>query len=234
MLRDISSLSDIDNKVIKIGVLPSLGTYLLPLFIPAFLTMHPNYRIELSEDLPEKNEKLTQNGELDFWLGQNSRNISPNLKTITWGKHRYYAIIPRNCELYQKDVAIIPEGTIDINKLLQQKLILTSKGSAIRKQIDQMLNNYKVNPEIIFESSEINTVQKLAICNMGVTFMPESISIAEQPSKYNIYHLPNDELNLDYFIAHHSERKLTTADEDLLDLFLNLQQNNGDEGENNE
>lgn len=234
LLRDLSAISNMDNKVIKIGVLTSLGTYLLPLFLPTFLAIHPNCRIELSEDLPEINEKLTLNGELDFWIGQNSRNISPNLKSITWGRHRYHAIIPRCCELYQKDVSIIPEGAIDINQLLHQKLILTSKGSAIRKQIDQLLNIHKVEPKIILESTEINTVHKLAICNLGVTFIPESIHVEECPSEYNIYQIPIDELNLDYFIAHHSERKLSTIDQDLLDSFLNQRQNNGDTGENHE
>lgn len=231
MLREISAVSDIDSKVIKIGVLPSLGTYLLPLFLSKFLDMQPNCRIELSEALPEKNEKLTQNGELDFWIGQNSRNISPNLNSITWGRHRYSAIIPRCCNLYQKDVAIIPEGTIDINKILSQKLILTSKGSAIRKQIDQLLSVYKVEPKILMESTEINTVLKLATSNLGLTFIPESIYVKECPSEYNIYQIPIDELSLDYFIAYNSEKKLSGIDKDLIDAFLIHGQNNFNIGE---
>ncbi|WP_238882011.1 LysR family transcriptional regulator [Clostridium sp. YIM B02551] len=234
LLREISAVSDIDSKVIKIGVLPSLGTYLLPLFLPKFLDMHPNCRIELSEALPEKNEKLTQNGELDFWLGQNSRNISPNLNSITWGRHRYRAIIPRCCDLYQKDVSIIPEGTIDINKLLCQKLILTSKGSAIRKQLDQLFSIYKVEPKIIMESTEIYTILNLATSNLGLTFIPESIYVKECPSEYNIYEVPIDELSLDYFIAYNSEKKLTAIDKDLIDAFLAHGQNNFNIGEQNE
>lgn len=234
LLREISAVSDIDSKVIKIGVLPSLGTYLLPLFLPQFLDMHPNCKIELSEALPEKNEKLTQNGELDFWLGQNSTNISPNLNSITWGRHRYRAVIPRCCDLYQKDVAIIPEGTIDINKILCEKLILTSKGSAIRKQIDQLFSLYKVEPNIIMESTEIYTVRNLATSNLGLTFIPESIYIKECPSEYNIYEVPIDELSLDYFIAYHSEKKLTAVDKDLIDAFLTHGQNNFNIGDQNE
>ncbi len=234
LIRKISSISDIDNKVIKIGVLPSLGTYLLPLFIPKFLTMYPNCRIELFEDLPETNEKLTLNGELDFWIGQNSRNISPNLNSINWGKHRYYAIIPPCSKFYQKDVSIIPEETIDIDKLLLENLLLTSKGSAIRKQIDHLLNIYKVEPNIIFESTEINTVKHLAIHNMGVTFIPESVPIEECPSKYNIYRIPINELNLDYFIAHHSKRKLNSIDNDLLDSFLDQRQTIDERVENDD
>ena len=234
LIREISAVSNIDNKVIKIGVLPSLGTYLLPLFLPKFLDIHPNCKIELSEALPEKNEKLIQNSELDFWIGQNSRNISPNLNSITWGKHGYRAIIPRCCDLYQKDVAIIKEGTIDITKILCQKLILTSKGSAIRKQIDRLFSIYKVEPKIIMESTEINTVLNLATSNLGLTFVPESIYVKECASKYNIYQIPTDELSLDYFIAYNHERKLTNIDKDLIDTFLTNGQNNFNIGEQDE
>lgn len=234
LIREISAVSDIDSKVIKIGVLPSLGTYLLPLFLPEFLNIYPSCRIELSEALPEKNEKLIQNGELDFWIGQNSRNISPNLNSITWGRHGYRAIIPRCCDLYQKDVSIIPEGTIDITKILSQKLILTSKGSAIRKQIDQLLSVYKVQPKIIMEITEINTARNLAASNLGLTFVPESIYVKECPCEYNIYQIPIDELSLDYFIAYHSERKLTGIDKDLIDAFLIHGQNNHNLGEQDE
>nr|WP_314461346.1 LysR family transcriptional regulator [uncultured Clostridium sp.] len=231
LLREISDVSDNDRTIIKIGVLSSLGTYLLPLFLPDFVTMHPNCRIELLEDLPEKNEKLTQNNELDFWIGQNSRNISPNLNSVSWGRHRYRAVIPRCCDLYQKDAAIISEGSIDISKILCQKLVLTSKGSAIRKQIDQLLNLYKVEPNIIMESTEINTVLKLSTGNLGITFIPESVYVKECPSEYNIYQIPIDELSLDYFIAYHNERKLSSIDNDLINAFLIHGQNNSDPGE---
>lgn len=231
LLREISDVSDIDKTVIKIGVLPSLGTYLLPLFLPGFLTQYPNCRIELLEDLPEKNEKLIQNNELDFWIGQNSRNISPNLNSVNWGRHRYRAVIPHCSDLYQEDTAIIPEGSIDISKILCQKLVLTSKGSAIRKQIDQLLNLYKVEPCIIMESTEINTILKLATGNLGITFIPESVYVKECPSEYNIYQIPIDELSLDYFIAYHNERKLSNIDNDLINAFLIHGQNNSDPGE---
>lgn len=231
LLREISDVSDQDRTVIRIGVLPSLGTYLLPLFLPEFLITHPNVRIELAEILPEKSEKLTQNNELDFWIGQNSSNISPNLNSFSWGRHRYRAVIPRCCNLYQKDTAVIPEGMIAISEVLSQRLLLTSKGSAIRKQIDHLLNVYKVEPDIILESTEINTALKLATSNLGLTIIPESVYVKECPSDYNIYPIPIDELSLDYFIAYQSERTLTSIDNDLINAFLVHGQNNSKIGE---
>ena len=218
-IREISAVADLDKQVIKIGILPSLGTYLLPLLLPNFFETYPDCKIELSEDLPEINEKHALSGEVDFWIGQNSRNISPNLSSTILGKNSYSAIIPRSCELYKEGVAIIDEGTYSMKSLLSQKLILTRKGSSIRSQIDQLLSVYKITPKIILESTEIHTIRKLAMNSVGLTFIPESISVAPCPEKYNIYPLPVDELSLDFFIAYHSDRILSDIDMSLINAF---------------
>ena len=87
-------------------------------------------------------------------------------------------------------------------------------------QIDHLLGIYKIKASIIVESSEIATVKNLAMAGMGLTFVPESLAIEPSPSKYNIYELPIDQLNIDYFIAHNSNRALSAIDTGLLDSFL--------------
>ncbi|PJC86459.1 LysR family transcriptional regulator [Vibrio sp. HA2012] len=220
MRRQITAITEMDKQTIKIGMLASIGTYLIPLFLPKFLALHPECQIELVEDIPENNEKRLLKGEVDFLIGQNSSNLAPDLLAVSWGRHSYYAVIPSSCELYQKDIATIEQGSIAIDVLLCQKLVLTSKGSAIRAQLDHLLGIYKIKPDIVLESSEIATVKHLAMAGVGLTFVPESLAIAPCPAKYNIYALPIDQLNLDYFIAHHDNRELSALDRDLLDSFL--------------
>jgi len=220
MRRQITALTDVGKTTIKIGILASIGSYLLPLFLPRFLLQFPNCRIELVEDIPENNEKRLLKGEVDFFIGQNSSNTAPNMLTVTWGKHSYFAIIPKSCELYQQGIGIVASDSISMDALLRQKMVLTSRGSAIRAQVDHLLSIYKVKPDIILESTEIRTVKHLAMANLGVTFVPESLPIEQCPSEYNIYILPVDQLNLDYFIAYHNDRKLSDIDKGLLDSFL--------------
>lgn len=219
MRRQITAIT-LERTTIKIGILPSIGTYLLPLFLPKFLTRCPACQIELVEDIPENNEKRLRKSEVDFWIGQNSSNLDPNLQVVSWGKHRYYAVIPKSCALYQNDIATIEPGRIDIEDLLRQRLVLTSKGSAIRMQVDHLLGIYKIKPDIIVESSEIATVRNLAMADVGLTFVPESLAIEPCPSRFNLYELPIDLLNVDYFIAHNSNRTLSAMDQSLLDSFL--------------
>lgn len=220
MRRQISAMTYMDEKPIKIGILASIGTYLIPLFLPKFLERYPNCRIELVEDIPENNEKRLIKGEIDFLIGQNSSNLSPSLRSASWGRHGYFAVIPPSSALYQEGVATMASGSIAIEHLLQQKLVLTTKGSAIRAQIEHLLSIYKITPNIVIESSEIATVKRLAMLNTGVTFIPESLALPPCPEQYNIYPLPMELIHLDYFIAHHASRQLTNIDEDLLDTFL--------------
>lgn len=220
MRRQISAITDMDKKTIKIGILGSIGNYLIPLFLPKFLALYPQCRVELVEDIPENNEKRLLKCEVDFLIGQNSRNLDPNLLAVSWGKHRYYAVIPRSSELYQENTEFITPGSIAMPDLLRQKLVLTSRGSAIRMQVDHLLGIYKTKPDIVIESSEIATVKNLAMADTGVTFVPESLALEPCAAKYNIYELPIDQINLDYFIAHHRNRELSPMDQDLLDSFL--------------
>lgn len=220
MRRQITAMSDMNKQTIKIGILPSIGTYLIPLFLPQFLALYPDCQIELIEDFPENNERRLLKGEVDFLIGQNSSNLSPNLLAVSWGKHGYLAIIPKSCHLYQKDIAFIEQGSIAVEELLRQKLVLTSKGSAIRAQVDHLLSIYKIKPDIVIESSEVGTVKRLAMEDVGITFVPRSLLVEPCPQKYNVYKLPLELLNVDYFIAHQSHRKLSALDEDLRDLFL--------------
>lgn len=221
MRRQVAAITDIDNKkTIKIGILGSIGTYLIPLFLPEFLTLHPDCQIELVEDLPENNEKRLLKGEVDFFIGQNSSNIAPNLLAVSWGRHGYFAVIPKSCELYQRDTTTIVSGSIPMEDLLRQKLVLTARGSAIRAQIDHVLSIYKIKPDIVLESAEIGTVKHLAMADVGLTFIPQSLAIEPCSSRYNLYPLPIDQLNLDYFIAYHGNRELSALDKGLLDAFL--------------
>ncbi|MGY0614707.1 LysR family transcriptional regulator [Vibrio sp. FJH11] len=221
MRRQIAAMSEMNTQTIKIGILSSIGSYLIPLFLPKFVSLYPECQIELVEDIPEHNEKRLLKGEIDFFIGQNSSNIAPNLVAASWGRHGYVAVIPKSCPLYQQDTATIVQGSLAIEDLLRQKLVLTAKGSAIRAQVDHLFSIYKIKPNIVLESCEIATIKHLAMADVGMTFVPESLAIEPCPSKYNIYPLPIEQLNLDYFIAHHSDREMSAVDKGLLDSFLN-------------
>ncbi|ETY75491.1 LysR family transcriptional regulator [Lactiplantibacillus fabifermentans] len=209
-----------DHQIIRIGVLSSLGYYLLPLVLPDFLQVHPEIKVELTEDILARNEQRLLHGEIDFLLGQNPETVAPGLTIHDRGRDGYYAIIPRTSPLYQPDQAFINPGSIDIQALLHAPLILSPRGSSIRRQVDYLLQKYNVDPQIVVESTNTFTIAKLAEKGLGVTFLPDSIAVKPAGDQYNLYPLPASLLSLNYFIAVRDNRILSASEHDLITIFL--------------
>lgn len=224
--KKLSRYSAADHTIIRIGILSSLGTFLLPLFIPKFLHGHQNINITIDEDLPERNEHKVLNGELDFYIGQNPETISPNLTVHECGKQSYYAVIPESSALYQKNRLFLEPRTIPLKELLNQPLILTASGSAIRRQIDHLLRKYNIKPRIIMESSNIYTVAELAKKDLGIAVVPECVIMPSKQCRYNLYPISNELLSLNYFIAYSADKTLTSAGKSLIAGFLEMVQLN--------
>ncbi|MEL5938865.1 LysR family transcriptional regulator [Tetragenococcus halophilus] len=206
---------------IRLGILASLGTFLLPLFVPKFLIKHQNTRLNIEEDLPQINEKRVIEETLDFFIGQNADTISQELTVHRCGFEHYYIIIPKTSTFYQENEFILPAKSIKLKELLQENLVLTTNGSAIRRQIDQLLNNYKMKPKILLESSNIYTVAALAKNGSGIAVVPESVLFPFEQGAYNLYPISKEFLSLDYFIAYSSNRILSEVEKDFIHGFLN-------------
>lgn len=211
---------------IQVGILSSLGIFLLPLFLPKYQKDQPTVKLLLNENLPKINENKVLKGEIDFYIGQNPEAVSPNLKVYECSKETYYAIIPKFSHFYRLGVQFLEPESIPLKKLLQEKFILTSSGSAIRRQMDQLFQKYGIIPQIALESSNIYTVVELAKNNLGLAIAPESVIFSLEQGSYNLFPI-SDELSLSYFIAHRIDKTLSEAEEEFVASFLaGIQQKN--------
>lgn len=218
--RELAQYTQTANPLIRIGILPSLATYLLPLFLPDYLEALPETPLVITEDLPIRNEMKTVNQELDFYIGQNPETVSPSLITKECGYQAYYAIIPPSSEFYQEGEWVLRSGTIPLDRLLKQKLVLTKGGSAIRRQLDRLLQRYKITPKVALESSNIYTVMELAKKDVGVAFVPAGLISGSPLSPYNLYPISHELISVEYFIAYSSLKTLSVSELSFLDAFV--------------
>ncbi|HCM88896.1 MULTISPECIES: LysR family transcriptional regulator [Vagococcus] len=218
-MKKIHTLSYPDHQTIRIGILSSLGTYLLPIILPKFIKKNPNLMININEDIPSANEDKVLNGDLDFLIGQNPETISPNLTVKDCGSHSYFALIPNTSSLYQKNTQFLPEGTLSIRQLLSEPLVLTTRGSAIRRQIDYLLQKNNITPNISLECDNIFTVGELASHGVGITLLPESTLPFQNLDNCNLYLLNQELISLKYFIAFSNKKNLTPEEEQLIQIF---------------
>lgn len=223
--KKLELYTDPDQTKIRVGILSSLGIFLLPLFLPEYQQNNPTVKLLLDEKLPKTNESKVLKSETDFYIGQNPETVSPNLKVYECSKENYYGIIPDSSRFYQAGIRLLDLKSIAIKDLLQEKFVLTSSGSAIRRQMDQLFQKYKIEPAISLESDNIYTVVELAKNGLGLAVAPESVIYSLKPGNYNLF--PVTELSLSYFIAHRMDKTLSKAEENFVTAFLKgIQQQN--------
>lgn len=219
--KKLYPLTITNGLMLQIGILGTLGSDLLPKFLPDFIERFPKIKVELSEDSEENNERKTISGNLDFFIGQNSELLSRTLISHSTKRMGYYAIIPASSKLYQKNQFILNEDQFDLSLFLQEKLVLTAKNSPVRRNINYLFEKYQIVPQIVLETQNLLSTFNLAKSGLGNTIIPENLMDTEQVKKsYNIFPLSKELISFNFFIAHRTERVLSASDNVLIALFL--------------
>lgn len=221
MERELLLYSQPSEETITIGILPSLGNYLLPLLLPDFMKEYIFYNFQLKEQLPMESENDLIKGEIDFYIGQTPEKVNATFEKVVSGEHPYYMIIPESSRFYKKDEQIITKPIFEIEDLLKEQFVLTKPGSAIRKQVDELFSKYRQTPMSVIESENIYSVAEFARKGIGLTIVPKSVLHSIENFKgYNLYQLPVDLITLKYFISYLPDKQLSPMEKNFIQFFI--------------
>lgn len=219
--KKIAKYTHPNKEIIKIGILESLGTYLLPEILPDFLKQNPQVEIQLFENFPRENEKNLLSGNIDCYIGQTPEAIDSSLDIVSNGGEKYYIVISPASPYYQAGKFILDPHELDLKELLQEPFVLSVPGSAIRHQVNGVFQRFHLEPKVILESKSIITATSLAIHGMGLTISTASIikRIGETP--INLFPISHDLINVVFFIASRREKTKSKALKNLIREFKN-------------
>lgn len=225
--KELAHYTHPDKKIIRIGILESLGTFLLAELLPPYLRQNPEVEIQLFEDLPRQSELRLLNGQIDCYIGQTPEAIDSRLNVITNGGEKYYVVISRYSSYFQRGKFILQPNSLDLKKLLQQPLVLSTPGSAIRHQVNGLFQRLRLRENVVLESSSIITATNLAIHGVGITISTASILKRLDEVPINLLPLTSDLMRLEFFIATNKDEEISPELEKLIQNFkeLNLEPN---------
>lgn len=219
LTRNLAAYTHPNKEIIKIGILESLGTYLLPEILPTFLKENPKVEVQLFEAFPRTSERRLLSGDIDCYIGQTPEAIDTCLDVVVNGGERYYVVISPSSPFYQKDKFILRPNEIDLKTLLQQPLVLSTPGSAIRHQVNGIFQRFHLKENIIIESSSVITATNLAIHGVGITISTASIIKRIGQTPINLLPLDKKLINLVFFIATKNNQNLSPALKNLITAF---------------
>ena len=164
-IEEISvSFKDPMQGKLRIGLIPTLGPYLLPFMIPAMIQEYPRLQLFLYEEQTHILLNKLNNAELDAIVL--ALPVSNNgFYEIELFDEPFLLALPRGHELSIKE-------SVSLSDLSEEKILLLEDGHCLRDQALEvcMMAGATENPE--FQGTSLETLRHMVSAGMGVTLMP--------------------------------------------------------------
>ncbi len=153
---------------LKVGIIPTLAPYLLPLFIPAFTKKYPHVKLIINELVTDTVISRLRDGRIDTGILVTPLNETGIREHVLFYEEMLAYISPRNAAY--KKTYVLPQD-IDPNKLW-----LLEEGHCFRTQIANLCQLRKASAEgshFEYEAGSLETLKKMVETNRGITILPE-------------------------------------------------------------
>lgn len=148
---------------LRIGIIPTLSPYLLPLFLQSFVEKYPGIRLKINERTTSALIDSLHKGQLDAAI-----LVTPlNDATLREDPLFYEAFVVYSGHDYHKEY-LLPED-IDPNRLW-----LLEEGHCFRSQIMNICElRRKEQLSVEYEAGSLETLKQLVDAQNGITILPE-------------------------------------------------------------
>lgn len=161
----VAALKGEGRGVLKIGVIPTVGPYLLPLFLDAFVRRFPKIHFEVSELTTDQIVRDINRRDLDIGL------VSIPLKNPTIREYFLFDE-PFLCFDVKQAQGV---GRMGMHELDHDRLWLLGEGHCMRTQVARLCAVQESEGEVRnlkYPSATLNTLVKFVRAAQGVTLLP--------------------------------------------------------------
>ncbi|HMQ46741.1 MAG TPA: LysR substrate-binding domain-containing protein [Saprospiraceae bacterium] len=161
----VSALKGEISGVLKIGVIPTVGPYLIPLFLQDFIEKFPSIHFEISEITTDKIVAYIEKRELDIGIVSIPLNY-PDLLEIPLYYEPFMLFDSANKNEYHP---------LTIRDIDFSRLWLLEEGHCMRTQVEKICGMHEqqvLNRNLDYKSGTIDTLLKFVSRNKGITLLP--------------------------------------------------------------
>lgn len=168
LLENLQHKKGVLTGELRIGIIPTLAPYLLPLFIQPFTKKYPGVKLIVNEMMTELIISRLREGKVDAGILVTPLQENGIKEHILFYEEMMAYVSKRN-EVYEKTY-LLPQD-IDPNKLW-----LLEEGHCFRSQIVNLCELRKISKEgshFEYEAGSIETLRRMVELNDGITIIPE-------------------------------------------------------------
>ncbi len=167
-VNDIITLAKHDQSqlggTIRLGVLPTLGPYLLPYILPELHQSYPQLKLYVREGMPSELLSRLDDGSLDLLLFPLPLKGADTV-TVRLFREPLWIVAPRDHPLATKREA-------ERSDLKGEAVLALEQGHRLHEQVRDLCEQYGANLSLDYEGTSLDTIRQMVGMGMGLSFMP--------------------------------------------------------------
>jgi LysR family transcriptional regulator, hydrogen peroxide-inducible genes activator len=169
------NLNELSGQM-KLAVIPTLSTYVLPLFLKEFSELYPQVKLDIDEMQTSQIIESLENDQIDVGLAATPLGIN-GIEERPLFYEPFFLLAPAGHALAEK--AQIDEDDLDASELW-----LLKQGHCFRDQMAKLCSlksKQSVFKNVNFESGNLETIKELVAKNGGYTLLPYLATLNKIP-----------------------------------------------------
>ena len=147
----------------KLGMIHSVGPYLLPEIIPPLVQQAPQMPLEVEENITATLEQQLKNGLIDAAVVALPFDV-PGIETMTLYDEDFCVVVPVSHAWAQRQ-------SIDADELASEKVLLLNTGHCFSNQVTQACPELSRKGEVL-QGNSLETIRNMVASNLGITVLP--------------------------------------------------------------
>lgn len=174
ILMEIDNLrNDIDESIERqsrtIKIFTNIELH-YPEIVMEYQRLNPNFQVAISNASREEILDALKTGEADYGLCSPPLNDDP-----AKGISTEIVFCERCCAMLPPNHPMLNQKTLCFEDMVGESMVTTSHESALRLNLDQLMEKYNYHPQIVCESNDINLLIRAVKSGLGFAVLPRSV-----------------------------------------------------------
>jgi len=157
--------------LIRLGVVPTFGPYLLPSVLPQLHEAYPTLRLHVREDRPAFLEDQVLNGAIDCALGQKPQNEDIFAFEQICVERIFLGVSSRH--------RLADRKTVALKDLKSETLLTLGKGHRLLENVRELATVSGAIMAEDYEGTSLDTLRQMVSIEMGLSLFPELYALSE-------------------------------------------------------
>lgn len=220
VLREVKLLKEMASNQGKemtgplhVGVIPTIGPYLMPHIVPALQNAFPDLELFLYEAQTHQLLEQLETGRLDCAIVASVRETEPFIE-VSLFKERMLLAVAENHPWAK-------EQTIPMSMLKDHEMLMLDDGHCLRNQALGYCFTAGAKENSHFQATSLETLRNMVAANAGMTLMPE-LAVLSEGERGGVKYLPcQPEPSRDVILVYRPGSPLRTRYERIAEAIAN-------------